>query len=414
MKNVHEVEIKLEKEWVSALDTVFKKKNKDTKIDGFRKGKAPKDMYIKTFGIESLYMDAVDACVGIAYKEALDKEKLVPVCEPVVDVIGVSDTNVIFKFKIVTKPEVKLGEYKNLKVKKEEVKVTKEEIEHEIEHLRSHTADVIVKENGAVANGDTAVIDFTGFIDNEEFEGGKGENYPLEIGSNSFIPGFEEGLIGMKTGETKDLNLKFPENYVEEYKGKDVVFKVTVNEIKTKVLPELNEEFYKDLGYDDVKTEEEFRSKVEENIKHEKEHAAEDKFLDAVMEEASKNIKVEINPEIIDDEIHRMMNQYAESLRMQGMNLEDFFKMTGTTEEQLHEQMKPEAEKRVLYRYLLEGIAENEKFTFTKEEIDNRASEMAAMYGMEKEELIKALGDINVLEYDMKMHKALEFLKENN
>ena len=132
------------------------------------------------------------------------------------------------------------------------------------------------------------------------------------------------------------------------------------------------------------------------------------------MEEASKNIKVEINPEIIDDEIHRMMNQYAESLRMQGMNLEDFFKMTGTTEEQLHEQMKPEAEKRVLYRYLLEGIAENEKFTFTKEEIDNRASEMAAMYGMEKEELIKALGDINVLEYDMKMHKALEFLKENN
>ena len=237
-KNVHEIEIKLDKEWTSTLDEVFKKKNKETKIDGFRKGTAPKDVYLKHFGIESLYMDAVDSCISVAYKKALEQEKLVPVVEPKVDVTGISDTNVIFKFTIITKPEVVLGEYKNLKVKKDKVTVSDEEVNHEIDHLREHMADVVVKENGVVAEGDTAVIDFTGFIDGEEFEGGKGENFPLEIGSHSFIPGFEEGLIGLKSGEEKNLELKFPENYIENLKGKDVTFKVKVNEVKTRVLPD--------------------------------------------------------------------------------------------------------------------------------------------------------------------------------
>ena len=413
-KNVHEIEIKLDKEWQSVLDATFKKKNKETKIDGFRKGAAPKDVYLKHFGIESLYMDAVDACIGVAYKKVLDENKLVPVVEPKVDVTGISDSNVIFKFTIITKPDVTLGEYKNLKVKKEKVCVSDEEIKHEIEHLREHLADVVVKEDGVIAEGDTAVIDFTGIVDGKEFDGGKGENYPLEIGSHSFIPGFEEGLIGLKAGEEKDLNLKFPENYVEDLKGKDVTFKVKVNEVKMRVLPDINEDFFKDLGYEDVKSEAELKEKIKEEIKHQKEHQVEDEFIDKCLEAAAKNMKVDINEEIIEDEVHRMIDEYARQLQMQGMNINDYYNMTGTTEEDLHKMMAPEAEKRVKYRYLIEGIADAEDLKFTEEEIKARAEEMANQFGISQEELIKAYGSMDIIEYDLRMHKALEILKENN
>lgn len=412
--NVHEIEIKLDKEWISALDATFKKKNKETKIDGFRKGAAPKDIYLKHYGIESLYADAIDSCISIAYKKVLDENKLIPVIEPSVDVTGISDTNVIFKFTIITKPDVTLGEYKNLKIKKEKVTVSEDEIKHEIDHLREHLADIVVKENGVIAEGDTAVIDFTGYVDGKELEGGKGENFPLEIGSHSFIPGFEEGLVGLKTGEEKTLELKFPENYVEDLKGKDVTFKVKVNEVKTRVLPDINEDFFKDLGYDDVKTENDLKAKIKEEITQRKEHQADDEFVDKCLEKAAENMKVEINQEIIDEEIHRMIDQYANQLQMQGMNINDYYKMTGTSEEDLHKMMAPEAEKRVKYRYLIEGIADAENLKFTKEEVNARAEEIAKQYGVSVEELIKAYGSIDVIEYDLRMHKALEILKENN
>ena len=414
-KNVHEIEIKLEREWVEALDNSFKKKNKDTKIDGFRKGMAPKEMYIKKFGIESLYMDAIDSCISVAYKKAMEENKeLVPVIEPAVDVIGISDTNVIFKFTIITKPEVTLGDYKNLGVKKEKVTVKAEEVDNEIEHMRSHLADQVVKEKGTIVEGDTAIINFTGVVDGKEFEGAKGENYPLEIGSHSFIPGFEEGLVGAKSGETRTLNLKFPENYVEDLKGKDVVFTVKVNEIKTRVLPEINEDFFKDLGYNDVKTLDELKKKVKEDLIHEKEHANDDAFLDKVLEAAAKNMKVDINEEIIDDEVHRMIDQYAEQLQMQGLNIEEFYKMTGTTHDDLHKQMTPEAEKRVKYRYLIEAVADAEKIEPTEKEVEARAEEIIKQYGITKEELLKAYGSMDVVKYDLRMHEALEFLKKNN
>ena len=414
MKNVHEIEIKLDKEWIDALDATFKKKNKEVKIDGFRKGMASKDIYLKHFGIESLYADAVDTCIGVAYKKALEDNKLVPACEPSVDVTGISDSNVIFKFKIITKPEVTLGEYKNLKIKKEKVKVTDEEIDNQIEHMRSHMADIVVKDNGEIVNGDTAVINFEGKVDGKVVDGATGENYPLEIGSHSFIPGFEEGLVGLKKGDVKELNLKFPENYVEDLKGKDVVFTVTVNEIKTKVLPEINEDFFKDLGYEDVKTLDELKNKVKEELTHEKEHQEEEKFMDQVLETAVKNMKIELNEEIVDEEIHRMINQYAEQLKMYGMDINEYFKMTGMNEETLHAQMKPEAEKRVKYRYLLEAVAEKENIKFTEKEIEKGAEDLAAKYGITKEQLIESFGSMDVVEYDMKMQKAIEILKENN
>ena len=415
MKNVHEIEIKLEGEkWSKCLDNAFKKKNKDVKIDGFRKGTAPKDVYIKKFGIESLYPDAVNEAINIAYKEILDEHKLTPIIEPSVDVTGISDGSVIFKFTIITKPEVKLKSYKNLGVKREVAKVSKEELNDEIEHLREQLAEVVVKEKGVVAEKDTVVIDFEGFVDGKSLDGGKGENYPLEIGTHTFIPGFEEGLIGKKENEEVELKLKFPDNYVEDLKGKDVTFKVKIHEIKAKVLPEVNEDFFKDLGLEDVKTKEEFDKEVEKTIKDRKDADLENKFIDDLLEASAKNLEVEINPEIIDEEVHRMMDGYARELKSQGIDMEQYFKITGTTHEDLHKQLEPEAIKRIKYRYVIEEIAEQEKIDFTEKEVEEKAKEMADNYGIKVEELISAYGSLDIVKYDMRMHRALEILKESN
>ena len=414
MKNVHEIEIKLDKEWTECLDKAFKKKNKETKIDGFRKGSAPKDIYIKKYGIESLYMDAVDEAIQVAYKKLLKENDLIPVIEPTVDVTGISDSNVILKFTVITKPEVTLGKYKKLGVKKDKVTVTKKEVDEEIKRLQEQMAEMIVKDNGKIVEGDTAIINFKGYVDGKELEGGSGENFPLEIGSHSFIPGFEEGFIGLEAGSDKILNLKFPENYVADLKGKDVKFEVTVVEVKTRSLPEIDMDFFADLGFNDVKTKEDLEKKIKEEITHRKEHIADDKFIDDCLAEASKNMKVEINKEIIDDEVHRMIDQYAQQLQMQGMNIDTYYQMTGTTHEQLHEQMAPEAEKRVKYRYLIEAIADEEKLVFSDKDVDDRAKEIADGYGVSVDELLKAYGSKEMIKYDLRMHKALEALKEAN
>ena len=414
-KNIHEIEVTIEgKEWESCLDKAFKKKNKDTKIDGFRKGQASKEMFIKKFGIESLYMDAVDNAIDGAYKKALDESKTIPVVEPKLDVKSVDKDKVVFKFTIISKPEVKLGEYKKLGVKKETAKATKKEIDEEIDVLRSQMAEIVVKEKGAVEEKDTAVIDFKGYVDGKELEGGTGANFPLEIGSHSFIPGFEEGLVGMKSGETKTLELEFPKDYVKDLAGKKVKFDVTVHEIKTRKLPELGEDLYKDLGYEDMKTEEEFRKEVEKVLLERKQKELDDKFLDDCLEKASNNMKVEINDEIIDDEIHRMIHDVEHKLQMQGLSIEQYYEFTGLTHEKMHEQMHDEAVKRIKYRYLIEAVADAEKIDFSQKEVDAKADEMAKNYGISKEELLKAYGSDEIVKYDMKMHKALEIIKENN
>ena len=414
-KNVKEIEIKLEgKEWESCLDKAFKKKNKNTKIDGFRKGQAPKDMFIKKFGIESLYMDAVDFAIDAAYKKALEDSKVIPVIEPKLDVKDINEKAVTFMFTIVTKPEVKLGEYKKLGVKKETAKATKEEIDNEVEALRTQCAEIVVKDaKEKVAEKDTAVIDFEGFVDGKPLDGGKGENFPLEIGSHSFIPGFEEGLVGMKSGETKELNLEFPKDYVKDLAGKKVKFNVTVHEIKTRKLPELNEDFYKDLGYDDMKTEEDFRKEVEKVLVERKQKELDDKFLDDCLDKAANNMKVDINDEIVDDEIHRMIHDVEHKLQMQGLTIDQYYEFTGLSHEKMHEQLEPSAKKRILSRYLLENVCEKENIDFSDKEVKNKAKEMADNYGIKLEELEKAYGSLEVIKYDMKMQKALEIVCKN-
>ena len=413
-KNVHEIEIKLNKEWEKCLDDAFKKKVKEVKVDGFRKGSCPKDIYIKKFGIESLYMDAVDEAVSIGYKKVLEDNKLNPIIEPKVDIKNISENEITFTFTIITKPEITLGEYKNLGIKKEEAKVTKEEIANEIKKLQDQMADLVIKEEGIIADGDTAVIDFKGTIDGTPLEGGSAENFSLEIGSKSFIPGFEEGLIGHKTGETVTLNLKFPKDYVENLKDKDVTFEVKINEVKVRVLPEINEDFFKDLGYDDIKTKEELEEKIKKDLLSGKEAKIADEHLDKCLDKACENMKVTINDEIVDDEIHRMIHQYEEQLKMQGLDLNKYFELTGDNEEGLHNKMHGEALKRVKYRFLIEEVAKKENIEFTKEEVEAKAKEMAENYGISVDELIKAYGTIDIVKYDMTMHKALEIIKENN
>ena len=413
MKNVKEIEIKVEgKDWESCLDKSFKKKIKEVKVDGFRKGACPKDVYIKKFGIESLYMDAIDLAVEIAYEKCMKDNELVPVIEPKLDVKTIDEKSVTFQFTIITKPEIKLGEYKNLKIKKETAKVSKEEIDEEIEALRMKFAEITVKDKKEkIEEKDTAVINFKGYVDGKELEGGSGENFPLEIGSNTFIPGFESGLVGLKTGDKKTLELKFPEGYAQDLGGKDVKFDVEVMEVKTKVLPEMNKDFFEDLGYEKVTNEEELRSEVEKIIKERKEKDIEDAYLEECLQKASDNMTVELNKEIIDDEVHRMIHQFEDQLKMQGLTLEQYTQFTGVDHEKLHEQMEPEATKRVKYRYLLEEVADKEKIEFSDSEAEAKASEMAENYGITKEELLEAYGSLEVVKYDMKMREAMEIIR---
>lgn len=413
MKNVHDIEFEIkDEEWTKILDATFKKKSKDIKVDGFRKGKCPKNIYLQKFGIESLYMDAIDVAAGDAYTKVIRENKLVPVCEPKMDVKEIDEKHVKFIFTIITKPEVKLGKYKDLGIKKEEVKVSEKEIDEEIARLASRFAEIVVKENGEVLEGNTAVIDFKGYVDGKELDGGTGANYPLEIGTHTFIPGFEEGLVGMKVGETKELNLKFPEDYTPELKGKDVKFDVTVREIKERVLPEMNKDFYADLGYENIETEEAFRKEIKKALEDRKEEENKNKYLDEVLEAASKNMEVTINPEIVDDEIHRMINQFAQQLQMQGLSLDQYYQFTGSSHEDMHKQMEPEATKRVKYRYLIEEVAEAEKIEIADADAEAEAEKMATQYGMEKAEFLAEFGGLDVVKYDMRMHKALELLSE--
>ena len=413
-KNTEKITIKIEgEEWQKALDKTFKKKQKDVKIDGFRKGAVPKEVYYEKVGIESLYMDSLNDVADNAFRKALKEAKVKPIIEPGIDVTDVNKDCATFEITLIGKPDITLGAYKDLKIKKETAKITDEEVANEIEHLRNEFAEIKVKEDGKVETGDTAVIDFKGFVDGKELDGGSGANYPLEIGSNTFIPGFEDAVLGMKVDETKTIDLKFPDNYTPDLAGKKVKFDVTVKEIKTRILPEIDDDFFEDLGYDKVTNEKELKDEVKKILMERKQQELDDKYIEDILSKASDNMKVELDEEIIHDEIHRLMSQFEEQLKMQGLTLDQYFEFTKMTHDDLHKNMEPEAIKRIKYRFLLEEVAEKEKIEVTEEEADKDAEEMAKNYGITKDELMKAFGSKEVLMYDAKMRKTLDFLKNN-
>ena len=413
MKNIKEINIKVEgKEWEEALDKAFVKANAKAKIDGFRPGKAPKEVFLKKYGKEALYMDAADIVLDGAYRKVFEDNKdLEIVAQPEIGLKSIDEKGVEFTFKLTLKPEVKLGKYKGLNVKKDSVKVTKEEVEHEIEHLRSHYAENVVKE-GKVENGDIAIIDFEGFKDGKAFDGGKGENYSLTIGSNTFIPGFEDQIIGMAKGEEKDINVTFPEDYhSEDLKGQPVVFKVKVNEIKEVKIPELDKDFFEDLGMEGIDSKESLEAQVKENIKARRDADAENKYIDELLEAAAKNVEVDIPDVMISEEQDRILRQYEENLKMQGLTLEQFYQFTNSDEAALKEQMKDEATKRVTYRLMLEAIAKTEKIEITDEKANEEAETLAKRYQMPVDEFLKAFGGIEMIKYDLEMRGAIDTLK---
>ena len=415
-ENVFEVEVKIEKEeFDKALEKALDKKLKTVEIDGFRKGHVPKDMYLKKFGKESLYMDVVDALLPDAYSKALKDNNYEPILEPKVDIKEINENGCTFVFTITTKPSVNIKKYKGLKVKKDEVSVSKEEVDVEIENMLKRYSELRVKENGPVENGNVAIINFEGFKDGVAFEGGKAENYSLEIGSGNFIPGFEEQIIGMNKEEEKDINVTFPEDYPsEELKGAPVVFKIKVNEIKEKINRTLDSEFFEDLAIADVKDEETLRSYIEESIKASKDVDAENKYVDELIKKVSENTEVDIPEELVEHETHHMVHQFEDQLRMQGMNLDYYYAVTKSNEEALKESMKEEALNRVKYRFVLEEIKSLEKIEATEEEVNSFAEKTAASYGMEKEDFLKAVGGIESIKYEVEMNKVVDFLKENN
>ena len=414
MENIKEIKIKVSgKKWEEALEKAYKKASSNFQVDGFRKGKAPKSVFLKKYTQERLNFDAADICLDEAYTDMFKKAKdLEIVAQPQITLSNISEKGVEYLFTLTLKPEVKLGKYKGLGVKKDKVTVTKEDVEHEIEHLRSHYTENVVKESGNVENGDIAVIDFEGFKDGVAFAGGKGENYSLEIGSNTFIPGFEDQVIGMAVGEEKDINVTFPKDYhAEDLKGAKVVFKVKVNEIKVKRVPELDADFFEDLGMEGIDSKESLEKQVKENIKARKDNDAENKYIDELLDAAGKNVKVEIPEVMINEELDRMVKQYEETLKMQGLSLEQFYQFTNSDESKLRDQMKEEANKRITYRLMLEEIAKAENIEITDAAAKKEAKEMATKYQMKEDEFLKAFGGLDMMKYDMKMRKAIEVLK---
>lgn len=414
--NRHEVVVKIEGEsWKKAMDKAFAKKQKTAKVDGFRTGKVPRDIYEKHYGKESLYMDATENVMEEAYNKAMEDSKLVPVAQPEVDIKSLNDNHVEFIFKIITRPEVNVKKYQGLNIQPEKVEVTDEEINHEMSHLLERYTELTIKEKGAVENGDIAVIDFEGFKDGKAFDGGKGENYSLEIGSNTFIPGFEEQVIGMNVGEEKDLNVSFPEDYgVADLAGKPVVFKVKVNEIKQKVTRELDADFFEDLGMEGIDSEEKLREEIKASIKAQKEMDVENKYIDKILEEVAKSVEVDIPEEMVEEETHRLIHRFEDQMKMQGISLDLYYQFTQSTPEDLHSKMEKEGYHNVLYRLMLEEITKLESIVVTDEEVDKEAKELAEQYKMTEEEFLKEFGGKDMVKYDLEMRRTMDRLKDLN
>jgi trigger factor len=399
----------------NGLDQAFKKVVKQVSIPGFRKGKVPRPIFEKRFGVEALYQDALDFILPEAYAKAIEEAGIEPVDRPEIDVEQMEKgKELIFKATVTVKPEVKLGEYKGLEVEKMDTEVTDEDVENELKTIQQRYAELVVKEEGTAENGDTVVIDFEGFVDGEAFEGGKAENYSLELGSGTFIPGFEDQLVGTKAGDEKDVEVTFPEEYhAAELAGKPAVFKVKVHEVKTKQLPELDDEFAKDVD-EEVETLAELKEKIKNRLVESKKNEAEQTLRDTLVEKATENAEMNVPEVMIENEIDRMMNEFEQRLQMQGMNLELYFQFSGQDKEALRAQMKEDAEKRVRTSLTLEAIAKAENIEVTDAEVEEEVNKMAELYNMSADSIKKALGSLDGLKADLQIRKAVEFLVENS
>ena len=408
--------LKLEgKEWKDCLKEAFEKKRKDIKMDGFRKGQVPYDIYVKKAGVETLYMDAVDMAVDMLYAKLLsDPKTITPAATPAIDIKDIGNDHIEVEFTLVESPKVELGKYKKLGIKKDKVEVTDDEVEHELGHLKEQFVEVkSLSDDAEVREGDVAVIDFEGFKDGVAFKGGKGENYSLEIGSHTFIPGFEEALIGLKKGDKKDVNVVFPENYhSEELKGQPVVFKVEVKEVKERVFPEFDKDFFADLNVGGVESLDDLKKYIKENKEAEKSKQLEDEYLFKCLDKVVEGSKFDIPEEMTEDETNRLVREFSEKLQYQGLKLEDYLKYCNTNLDDFKATLKDEANKRIGYRLIMDAVVDAEKLEVSDEELESGLDETSKQYGMTREEFEKQIGSKELFKYDLLMKKALKVVTE--
>ena len=403
-----------EKSWKEAQEKAFEKLAKKVKIDGFREGKVPTEMARKHVNQADIFNEAINSMVQPAFDEVMKEEKLIPVARPSVDVSKVTDTELELKFVLITAPEVKLGKYTGLGVEKEVPSVTEEEVDNAIKSLVDQNANLVAVEREAKL-GDTVVIDFEGFVGGVAFDGGKAENYSLGLGSNSFVPGFEDQLVGTKAGDEKEVKVTFPKQYVENLAGKEAIFKVKVHEVKEKVLPELDEELVKELNIAGVKTVEELRAHEKAHLlEHKEEHAKGDtlnKILDKIVSEA----KVEIVEEIIADEIENIKKNMEQRIAQQGLTMEQYLQITGQKAEDLDKKYHEDAERNLRAMFVLEEIAKKEELEVTDAEVDFEIAKIADQYKMEVEKVKEILANqLAQFKAELRQKKIQDFLLEKN
>ena len=416
-ENANEVKFEITVEaakFEDAMKKVYFKSAKYFNIPGFRKGKAPMQIVEKYYGPEIFYEDAFNEVAQEALEEAVEENKLDVVSRPEVDVKQMEKgKDLIFTVVMQTKPEAEVSKYKGIEIKKVEYNVTDEDVEHELHHMQEHNSRLISVDDRAVESGDTTTIDFEGSVDGVPFEGGKAENYDLEIGSNTFIPGFEDQIIGMKIDEEKDVKVKFPEEYFsKELAGKDAVFKVKLHEIKKKELPELDDEFAKDVSEFD--TLDELKADIKAKQEKQNEEKAKYETQDAVIKALCEKTKVEIPSGMVEMEVENMLKDFEQRLAYQGLNLAQYFKMMGKTEEEVKKEYEPQAIEGIKSRLALEAVIKAEKIEATDKEVEDKMKEMAKNYGKENdEEFLKNENVKNYIKQGLESEKAIDFLVKN-
>ncbi len=410
--NTYEVEVSVDGEtFKAAVDKVYKKESKKISVPGFRKGKAPRAIIERMYGKEVFYDDAMQDCYPEALDAAAKEADLKIISVTALEATEVSEDGFTFKATVIVEPEIEIKDYKGIEVEKMSTEVTDEMIDHEIEHVRERNSRMVTVEDRAAETGDTVVIDFEGFCDGEAFDGGKSENYNLELGSGNFIPGFEDQIVGHSTDEEFTIDVKFPEEYqAENLKGKDAQFKIKLHEIKKKELPEVDDDFVKDVSEKDTVAEyrEELREQIEHRLEHEAEHDIEHKLTDAVIEK----VEGEIPRQMFDNEAQNMMREMDMRLRSQGMDMNTYMKYTGMTADAVLEMYKPEAEKRVKMRLALEKIAKLEDIKPTDEEIEGEYKKMADAYQMDVEKVKEIIPTESVIA-DYSVELAMKLVKDN-
>ena len=402
-------------EWKKAQEKALDKLAKQVKIDGFRKGHVPKQMVKARLGKGTILEEATDMILQQNYSGILFDNDIRPVGQPEVKIDEISEDVLKLTVTAPVAPEVQLGQYKGLEVKKTQVKVTKKEIEAELKNYQNQFAELVIKEDGQVENGDTAVIDFEGFKDGVAFEGGKGENHPLEIGSGSFIPGFEEQLIGMGVGEEKEIEVTFPENYqAADLAGQKATFKVKVHEIKSKVLPEIDDELAKDVNVDGIETLADLETYTKEQIKNRKQNEAEAKFSDDIFNAVIENTPLEVPDAMIETELQQMLREVEQNLSQQGLTMDLFQQLTGKTLDDMKAEMREQAEKRVKFNLILSEIVKAENIEVSDDEVDDEIKEIATYYGREFDEVKKLFeGQLGQIRDDLATLKAVQLIKDN-